>query len=412
MPGVSRIRSEKMPDKKYSYIRKTFSFDGLRYEVTGKTEEEAIEKKLRRLQELEAGRMNSGKTVREWADVWYREYVQPRRITAKSKAMYRGVLDREILPAVGRLKLRQVTELRLQQILNRHAGESASNLGKIRMVIKALFKRAYLSRIIPFDPAEGLQLPDATESGHRSLTEDERAALLAVAAYPTFDGKPNRSGCWLLVMLRCGLRPGETAALKKADVDLKARTLRVRSARESGSGREKAPKTAAGVRDVPIPEDLAPWLSRQLKADASPYLFTQKDKKTPLSETAIRRRWETVKKYMDIEMGAKTERVKLPGARRHSLVITESVLAEDLDLYDLRHTYCTDLEIAGVPINVAKTLMGHKDIATTANIYTHASTAAVDQARALINAAAGVKPAAPAGKRVEDRKRAQRKKAE
>ena len=174
-------------------------------------------------------------------------------------------------------------------------------------------------------------------------------------------------------------------------MDLKGRTVHVHEAKEAGSKREKAPKTRAGVRDVPIPEDLVPWLQRQLEADSSPYLFTQKDKKSPLSETTMRRRWETVKKYMDIEMGAKTERVKLPGARRHSLVITESVLAEDLDLYDLRHTYCTDLEIAGVPINVAKELMGHKDIATTANIYTHASTAIVDQARDLINAAAGNK---------------------
>lgn len=376
-----------MPKKEYNYIRKYFTFDGQPYEVYGKTEEEALEKKLRRLQELEAGRVDANTTVKEWAAVWYETYCAPRRITAKSKAMYKGYLDREVVPAIGRLKLRQVTPLRLQQILNSHAGESRSGVEKLRMVIRSLFKRAYLGRLIPFDPSEGLLLPETTENGHRSLTEAERAALIAVANYKSFDGKPNRSGCWLLLMLRCGLRPGETAALKKAAVDLKGRTLHVTEAREAGSRREKDPKTAAGVRDVPIPEDLVPWLERQLKADASPWLFTQKDKKTPLSETAIRRRWETVKKYMDIELGAKTERVKLPGARRHSLIITESALAEDLDLYDLRHTYCTDLEIAGVPINVAKVLMGHKDIATTANIYTHASSAAADQARALLNAA-------------------------
>ena len=106
----------------------------------------------------------------------------------------------------------------------------------------------------------------------------------------------------------------------------------------------------------------------------------------------MRRRWETVKKHMDLALGAKAERVKLPGTRRRTLVILEHALAEDLDLYDLRHTYCTDLEIAGVPINVAKTLMGHKDISTTANIYTHSSPETVETARALLNAAA-LKPA-------------------
>ena len=39
--------------------------------------------------------------------------------------------------------------------------------------------------------------------------------------------------------------------------------------------------------------------------------------------------------------------------------------------YCLRHTFCTDLRRAGVPINVAKELMGHANISVTANIYTH-----------------------------------------
>jgi integrase len=374
-----------MPKKEYSYVRKGFRFDGVHYVVTGKTEEEAIKKKIEKLAALEAGRMDSSKTVREWAEAWYDNYVALRKITAKSKAMYRGILDREIIPAVGALKLGKVTPLRLQQLINTHAGESESQVVKIRMVTKALFRRAYLLRLIPSDPSEGLELPETTETGHRSLTDAERAALIAVANYPRFDGKPNRSGCWIMLLLRCGLRPGETAALKKSAVDLKARAIRVTEARESGGKREKGTKTASGVRTVPIPEDLVPWLEAQLKTDPSPWLFTQKDKKSPLTEDSIRARWQTVKKYMDIELGAKTERVKLPGARRRSLLITESVIAEDLDLYDLRHTYCTDLERAGVPINVAKMLMGHKDIATTANIYTHASTESAETARALLN---------------------------
>lgn len=39
--------------------------------------------------------------------------------------------------------------------------------------------------------------------------------------------------------------------------------------------------------------------------------------------------------------------------------------------YLLRHTFCTDCQAAGVPLNVAKELMGHSDISVTAKIYTH-----------------------------------------
>ena len=56
-----------------------------------------------------------------------------------------------------------------------------------------------------------------------------------------------------------------------------------------------------------------------------------------------------------------------------------------LSLYCYRHTYCTDLQAAGVPINVAKELMGHSSIAVTAQIYTHKSDEAFNNAADLIN---------------------------
>ena len=59
------------------------------------------------------------------------------------------------------------------------------------------------------------------------------------------------------------------------------------------------------------------------------------------------------------------------GATLYRNKITQHAIAEDLTLYCLRHTFCTDLQKAGVPINVAKELMGHSDISVTANIYTH-----------------------------------------
>lgn len=74
---------------------------------------------------------------------------------------------------------------------------------------------------------------------------------------------------------------------------------------------------------------------------------------------------------MDIENGAEV-------FRGH---IVESTLAEDLRPYDYRHTYCTDLQDAGVPITVAQRLMGHSDIKMTAQIYTHHSAKSFEDAR-------------------------------
>ncbi|MCE2603875.1 tyrosine-type recombinase/integrase, partial [Pseudomonas aeruginosa] len=39
--------------------------------------------------------------------------------------------------------------------------------------------------------------------------------------------------------------------------------------------------------------------------------------------------------------------------------------------YCLRHTFCTDMQHAGVPITIAAKLMGHSDPKITARVYTH-----------------------------------------
>jgi len=62
-----------------------------------------------------------------------------------------------------------------------------------------------------------------------------------------------------------------------------------------------------------------------------------------------------------------------------------SVLAPDLEPYCLRHTFCTDLEVDGVPINVARYLMGHKDISVTSKIYTHTTGKVIEDARSKMN---------------------------
>ncbi len=70
-------------------------------------------------------------------------------------------------------------------------------------------------------------------------------------------------------------------------------------------------------------------------------------------------------------------------AKREGVIATNP--ADDLCPYCLRHTYGTDLQDAGVPINVAKYLMGHSDITTTANIYTDTTDDSIESAREKIN---------------------------
>lgn len=107
--------------------------------------------------------------------------------------------------------------------------------------------------MIPYDPAELLDLPSMTNGVRRSITSTEREYILSVAEH-------HRSGLWILTLLYTGMRPGETAALNWADVDFEHNEIHVHAAKESGSRIIKGPKTKAGVRDIPIHTALLPRL--------------------------------------------------------------------------------------------------------------------------------------------------------
>lgn len=338
----------------YKYIRKTARLNGKQYVARGKTELEAMTKLAEKLAAAKRGEeaISGSMTVNAWYKQWKATYKDPKGLTAKSLGMYDEKYNGYIRPAIGRMKLKDVKDIHLQRILNSQAGKSASHVKKLRMVMQEMFKRARQSRLIIYDPAELLELPKASNVKRRSITDEERAAILTVA-------KTSRSGLWILTLLYTGMRPGETAALTWKDIDFKKNEIHVHAAKESGAKTIKGPKTDSGVRDIPIHSALRPLLLAARKKPNMPVFPTGAGNFQ--NENSLRRLWTGFKRELDIYMGAETYRNQ----------IIQSVVADDLVPYCLRHTFCTDLQKAGVPLNVAKELMGHSDIQMTANIYTH-----------------------------------------
>lgn len=342
------------------YIRKTARYNGKKYEATGKTELEAMTKLAEKLAAAKRGEetVSGAMTVNAWYRQWLDLYKRPKGLTEKSLKMYDEKYNGYIRPAVGHMKLRDVKDVHLQKVLNTQAGKSASHVKKLRMVMMEMFKRARQSRLIPYDPAELLELPNYTEGKRRSITEEERAAILAVA-------ETHRAGLWVLTLLYTGMRPGETAALNWADVDFEHNEIHVHAAKESGTRAIKGPKTESGIRNIPIHAALLPRLKAARGKPFEP-VFPTRDG-TIQNESAQRRAWNSFCKEMQ----------KI------------CPVASDLTPYCLRHTFCSDLQRAGVPLNVAKELMGHSDIQTTADIYTHTDAGVLHRGISMLDGTGG-----------------------
>lgn len=357
-----------MEKKNTELVRKFARYNGRRYTASGATEREAMMNLAEKLAAAKRGEEATGgkMSVNAWFKQWIELYKKPKGMTEKSLKMYTEKYNNYIGPRIGNMRIEDVRDVHLQSILNDQAGKSASHVKKLCMVLKQMFRRARQSRIIAYDPAELLELPNITEGKRRSITEEERKAILSVAKY-------HPAGLLVLTLLYTGMRPGETAALTWANVDFENNEIHVHVARESGSKRIKAPKTGAGVRDIPIHSALLPRLLEARKKPLEPVFPNEAGKH--MDDSTLYRRWKSFLRELDIFSGAEVYRNK----------IIKHAIAQDLTPYCLRHTFCTDLQKAGVPLNVAKELMGHSDISVTANIYTHKDSGTLHKNMALLD---------------------------
>ncbi len=329
--------------------RTTFTYEGKRYDITAHTQEELAAKVALRKKELEAGYEAIRKRpCNNWCDTWLETYKHG-IVSAKTYKNYK-VFAGYVAEEYGSTPLNKITPEQLQSFLNRHNKFSKSYVHKLYITIRQIFRQAKIDGHINKDPAEYLKEPKAAyEGSRRPISKRERDVILEVA-------KTHRAGAWIKTLLYCGLRPSESVRLQGKHVDLDRKILFV-----AGS------KTASAHRIVPIPEVLVCDLTG-FNRDA--YIFTNQAGK-PMSEQDIRRTWNSFKRAMNLYLGAKTYRNKLIEDKIPDL--KDSPLDPPLTLYCLRHTYGTDLQDAGVPINVAKDLMGHSKIELTAKIYTHMS---------------------------------------
>lgn len=344
--------------KKYEYRHREVYRD-VSIDIKANSSKELIEKVNRKKAQIDKGIIDGSMKLSEYGKL----FLKAHKLHTVSASWYKdmeyflAVIVREI----GDKPLTHIKPLHLQNYLNSLADKSDSTIKKQYDLICQIFRDAYRNGAVPADYSEMLTRPiGRTAINGRSITDRERAILLQV-----LDGHRGELFCKLI--LYCGLRPSEVQALQWCDIDFRKATVTVsKSMKRDGS--IGSPKTPSAYRIVPIPEHLLPLL-RQHRMDPFDYLF-------PHDLSWRRRMWKNVQREMNLAMGCKTYRNKL---------VPPFPLADDFTLYNLRHTYCTDLEKMGVPINIASRLMGHSSISITSKIYTHASVEALEIARKLIN---------------------------
>lgn len=343
---------------KYKH-RHTEWYKGIRIDARANTMKELNTKVDKRKAEIDRGIIDGSMLLSEFGN----QFLENCKRNTVSESWYRDLSYTlgAIVHGIGDRPMQNIKPLHWQGYLNGLVGFSDSTIKKRYDLIKQLLKHAYANGVTPDDYTKSLVRPHGVPAVNgRSITDTERKYLLQVL-------EGHRGELFCKIILYCGLRPSECQALQWKDIDLKTATINVNKSMKV-NGKIGAPKTDAAVRKVPIPEHLIPLLKSNYGSPFD-YMFSH-------NHTWRRRMWDSVRREMNLAMGCKTYRNQL---------VPPYPLADDFDLYNLRHTYCTDLEKLAVPINIASRFMGHSSIVITSKIYTHASTEALEIGRDLIN---------------------------
>lgn len=279
-----------------------------------------------------AGRILFGEVAEKWM-------ASKVNLSASTAARYRSALDVHLLPRFGKTPLVDVTRGRLRTwVADMSQNRSASTTRTNVLVMSQILDQTVQDSRIVSNPCDGLDLPKLEHKDRRYLTF-EQVDLLAKAS--------GDNGVLVYVLAYCGLRFGEAAALRVADVNLERQRLRIhRSATVVDSKIVVSSPKANQARDVPVPRFVADMLGEHARGKGAGELLFPDTRGGYMRAGNVRRRW-------------------------WDKAVKDSGVPEGLTLHELRHTAASLAITAGANIKTLQRMLGHASAALTLDRYGH-----------------------------------------
>ena len=283
-------------------------------------------------------------TFKEHAEMWLSLPHERRETTQQN---YKNYLKNHVYPQIGNMRVDQIGRKDLKLLFDRISikGVALSSCRTIKIPLNGVFDHAVDSELIEVNHLRNIKFgKNKTKYKVDSLKEEE-AALLLNEMLTYRDGVLYPPA---LCLLRTGIRIGELQALTWGDVDFENRLIEI--TKTWYRGKITGTKNNKN-RQVDISTQLAEVL-RELK-------LTQ---------------W---KKYAGRDVpkwvfaGPRGNVLGLQVFRNALNQCLEAVGLRHIRIHDLRHTYATIRLLKGHNIGDVSYQLGHSEISTTYDVYTH-----------------------------------------
>jgi integrase len=348
----------------------------------------AVAKRMREaLAKVDAGvplsRDGRGPSVAEWLDFWLQN-ISARRVRATSLETQRAHIRNHLVPAFGKVRLRDLTPEHVEAMHTRlyDQGLSGGTVLRVHVTLSRALKVAMQRDLVARNVCQLVDAPTAARPVVTSLDRSQARKVLAAA-------RGARNAARWSVALGLGLRQGEALGLAWPNVDLEAGTLRVSQAlaralyghgcppeRPCGK-RPKAcpqavgqplrlepPKSRAGERVVRLPAPLVEAL-RAHRVEQAKERLAAGSKWWTGPEDDPAGSWDLVFRS---ELG-KPLQPKRDYEDWRALLATAGVPV--VRLHDARHTAASLLLEMKVQPRVVMEVLGHSTIRLTLDTYSH-----------------------------------------
>lgn len=280
-------------------------------------------------------------TLSEYAKGW----LASRTLKPRTRAHYARLLSDLIEPRLGEVRINMITPTTVRAWFTELGPNTPTRRAHAYQLLRTIMKTAVDEQIITGNPCVIRAGGSATTQHKAKPATIEELALIA-------EHMPDHLRLAVLIAAWCGLRQGEILELRRRDVDLTQRTIRVERAVSRVPGQPPivgTPKSRAGDRTVAIPPHLLPEFTRHLHdhvlVGSSALLFVGRDSGEQVAPSTLYR-W-----YYPARIAAGRP---------------------DLRWHDLRHTGATLAAATGATLAELMNRLGHSTVGAAMR-YQHAA---------------------------------------
>ncbi len=276
---------------------------------------------------------------------------------------YEQLVRVHIVPRLGHIKLKILSSAHLQGFYRERLdfGLSPRTVQYLHALLHKALKQALRWELVPRNVATAVDPPRVRREEIQPLSPIQAQAFLHAA-------REDRLEALYVLAIHCGLRQGELLGLRWEDIDLDTGTLQIRRTFTTAKGERAftAPKTSKSRRNVRLTSGAMDTLVRHYQR--------QLEKREQLGGL-----WQDQGLVFASRVGTPINRHNLL-RRSFKPLLEKAGLPHSVRFHDLRHTCATLLLSKGVHSKLVQELLGHSNVSTTLDTYSHVLPGMGDQA--------------------------------